>query len=49
MKPAWENLDIFLDADDFAVWATVRLQAGGGAPAAGDLRRSVPECRDGRV
>ncbi len=29
MKPAWENLDIFLDTDDFAVWVTVCLQAGG--------------------
>lgn len=28
-SPAWENLDIFLDTDDFAVWVTVRLQGGG--------------------
>ncbi|MDO5057729.1 MAG: hypothetical protein Q4E06_10445 [Lautropia sp.] len=28
MKPAWENLDIFLDTDDFAIRATLRLQDG---------------------
>lgn len=29
MKPAWENLDIFLDTDDFAIRATLRLQDSG--------------------
>lgn len=29
MKPAWENLDIFLDTDDFAIRATLRLQDNG--------------------
>lgn len=29
MKPPWENLDIFLDTDDFALRVTARLQAGG--------------------
>lgn len=26
--PRWENLDVFLDTDDFAVPVTLRLQAG---------------------
>ena len=29
MNPAWEDLDVFLNVDEFAVTATVRLQAGG--------------------
>lgn len=29
MQSAWENLDIFLDTDDFAIRATLRLQDGG--------------------
>lgn len=28
MTPAWENLDTFLDTDDFATRVTVRLQSG---------------------
>lgn len=28
-KPAWEDLDVFLSADEFATNATVRLQEGG--------------------
>lgn len=28
MTPAWENLDAFLDTEDFAIHATLRLQDG---------------------
>lgn len=28
-KPAWDDLDAFLDGDEFAVKATIRLQEGG--------------------
>lgn len=28
MSHAWENLDVFLDTDDFAIRVTVRLQDG---------------------
>lgn len=28
MRPAWEDLDAFLDPDDFGVRATIRMQAG---------------------
>lgn len=35
MKPAWENLDEFLNVDEFAVTATVRFQDGGTRPVRG--------------
>lgn len=28
MNAVWENLDTFLDTDDFAIQATLRLQSG---------------------
>lgn len=28
-KPSWENLDVFLNEDDFAVPAVIHLQSGG--------------------
>lgn len=33
--PAWDNLDEFLDVDDFAVTATITLRSGQTRPVAG--------------
>lgn len=33
--PAWDDLDAFVDTDDFAVSATVTLRAGGTKPVNG--------------
>ena len=36
-SPAWEDLDDFLDVDDFATAAVIHFQAGGERPVVGNF------------
>lgn len=36
-SPAWEDLDDFLDVDDFATAAVIHFQGGGQRPVVGNL------------